>query len=384
MIKKRLATGLAAHLDNARAIARFARDAGHDVDEQALLGELAEAVGPFLEQFRQEADLDPDAELAKDVGLIPDWIANPRRGLELGRFLMEAARQDLCFDEILGEMDYHGEGAAMHDGNTPVIPLLTRVVARADAEVFLPDEEAQEGSERRGSIHLFARQKLRSVGLAHCIVCQKVGLGIVPDEERRGGLRMVFTLDPVTYVGLPIESGNDASWMTRVYSKTLVHNAIPIPGRPARAGDDGHWFETLWPERYLCPEFEAFVGRVYNDDQGWDEEQLWSRRWLPVTPETCALILGEANRHLIEVWRTFGELVEETTMPEVAVTDTGIESRAVRDRFAALLYATEEPSVAGLLMTEAEKRTDAFERFTIKTATGERRRKLAFRARMRR
>lgn len=382
-VEKRLATGLAAHVDNVRAVARHAREAGHEVDEAALLAELAEAVGPFLEQFREEADHDTDAELARDVGLIPAWISDPRRGLELARFLFEAGRQDLCFDVATSEMDYHGEGAMMHDGNTPVIPLLTRVVARADAEIFAPDPDAAEPQKREGTLDFVRGPKLNSVGKSHCIVCQRVGLGIAPDRDRRGGLRMVFTLDPVTYVGLPAEEGDGRSWMHRGYSKTLESPGIPVPGRRERAGDGTHWFATAWPEGYLCPEYETFVDEVYNDDHGWDEERLWSRRWLPVTAETCALMFDEANRRIIEVWSSFGDLVEESVMPRVAVTDTGVESRTVRDRFTALLYASEEPSAAGLILKEAERRTDALERFTVKTATGERRRKLAFRARMR-
>jgi hypothetical protein len=56
----------------------------------------------------------------------------------------------------------------------------------------------------------------------------------------------------------------------------------------------------------------------------------------------------------------------------------------VRARFAALLYAEGESSVAGLLRPEAEKRAEALDAFIMKSATGLRRRKLDFRARMRR
>ncbi|MGU3557964.1 hypothetical protein [Methylobacterium radiotolerans] len=384
LITKRLATGLSAHLDNVRAISRHAREAGHEVDERTLFAELAEAVGPFLEQFRVETELDADAELARDIGLIPAWISDPRRGLELGRFLFEADRQDLCFDATTGEMDYKGEGARMHDGNMPVIPLLTRAVASAEAEIFVRDPDAIEPDDKVGILAFAREPKLKAVGRSNCIICQKVGLGIAPDRDRRGGLRVVFTLDPVTYVGLPVEERNGPTWMQRGYSKTLECAGIPIPGRRERVGDGIHWFTTQQPDRYLCREFETFVDRVYDDEHGWDEEQLWLQRWLPVTTETCAQIFDESNRRLIEAWRSFGDLVEDTVMPDVAVTDTGVESRTIRDRFAALLYASEEPSAAGLLLKEAELRTEALDRFTVRTATGERRLKLAYRARMRR
>ncbi len=62
-VTKRLATGIGAHVDHVKAVARHARQKGHAVDEAALLAELAEAVGTFLEPFRAEPELDPDASL---------------------------------------------------------------------------------------------------------------------------------------------------------------------------------------------------------------------------------------------------------------------------------------------------------------------------------
>lgn len=52
-------------------------------------------------------------------------------------------------------------------------------------------------------------------------------------------------------------------------------------------------------------------------------------------------------------------------------------------RSSALLYADGEPSMPSLLHAEADRRTDALEAFRLKSATGKRRRKLAFRVRMR-
>lgn len=71
-------------------------------------------------------------------------------------------------------------------------------------------------------------------------------------------------------------------------------------------------------------------------------------------------------------------------LPRDAEDDAGVVSRTVRARFAALLYADAEPSVAGLLKREAEQRAEALAAFLMKSATGLRRRKLEFRARMRR
>lgn len=129
-VTKRLATGIDAHLASVKAIARFAREAGHQVDEEALLGELAEAAAGFLEAFRGEPELDPDAELAQDVNRIADYLGSPRRGFELARFLAEAGRRRLGYDTETGTMEYEGgsgfplprqraDGAAVHPCRRP-------------------------------------------------------------------------------------------------------------------------------------------------------------------------------------------------------------------------------------------------------------------------
>lgn len=55
-------------------------------------------------------------------------------------------------------------------------------------------------------------------------------------------------------------------------------------------------------------------------------------------------------------------------------------SRTIRDRFSALLYAEAGPTAAGLLEAAATRRTEAFDALLLKSDTGLRRRKLAFRA----
>lgn len=378
-VTKRLATGIDAHLANVRAVARFAREAGHEVDEEALLGELAEAVATFLEPFRGEPELDPDAELARDVNRIAAYLESPRRGFELARFLAEARRQDLVFDPATGEVSFHGEGAYMHDGNTPVIPLLTRLVAQAEVSVW--SGEWDEGGE--GTL-LIGRPKLTSAGRTHCAICEEVGLGVVPDPDRRGGLRMVFTLDPVTYVGEPGEAATGEHWASAGYDRFLRVAGYPNPGERERLGKDDYWFEAASPHRYECEEFRAFYGRLLAEMEPGDEERLWFRRYLPVTPETCRLLLVDDERTAFWTLRSFAEIPERSAMPPEAEDDAGVTSRTVRNRFATLLYAEAGPTVAGLLEAEAARRAEALDAFLLKSATGSRRRKLAFRARMRR
>lgn len=378
VVRKRLATGIDAHLASVKAIARFAREAGHPVDEEALLGELAEAVTGFLEQFRGEPELDADAELARDVNRIAEYLGSPRRGFELGRFLAEAGRQDLVFDAETGGMNHEGPAAYMHDGNTPTIPLLTRVVAHAEVSVSKGEWEA--GGE---DTLLFARPKLTPAGRTHCAVCEEVGLGVVPDPDRRGGLRMVFTLDPVTYVGEPGDGATGEHWNTVGYDRFLRVSGYPNPGEQERLGKDDYWFEAASPDRYECEEFRAYYGRLLAEMEPGDEERLWFRRHLSVTPETCRLLLVNDDRTAFWILRSFSDITERSVMPPEAEDDAGVTSRTVRDRFSALLYAEAGPTAAGLLEAEAARRTEALDAFLLKSATGLRRRKLAFRARMR-
>ncbi|KQP42575.1 hypothetical protein ASF49_01640 [Methylobacterium sp. Leaf104] len=379
-VTKRLATGIGAHVDHVRAIARHARAAGRPVDEAVLFDELAAAVGAFLEPFRREPELEPDAELAEDINRIGEHLSNPRRTFELARFFAEARRQALGFDEKAGEMVFHGPAAHLHDdGNTPAIPLLTRMVAYAEAAISRGEWE-----EDTGSILSFARPKLTPLGRTHCVICQEVGLGVVADPDRRGSLRMVFTLDPVTYVGEPGPPAAGKDWDKAGYSRFLRFGAYPTPADVDRLADGGYHFEAGMPERYECEDFRTFYAQVVADDDPGDHERLWMRRHLPVTPETCRLLLVDDDRTAFDLWRTFAEIPERTVLPRDAEDDAGVVSRSVRARFSALLYADASPTVAGLLGTEAKRRTDALEEFVSKAATGLKRRKLQFRARMRR
>lgn len=102
-----------------------------------------------------------------------------------------------------------------------------------------------------------------------------------------------------------------------------------------------------------------------------------------MTPETCRLLLANDDRTAFWVLRNFSDITERSVMRPEAEDDAEVTSRTVRDRFSALLYAEVGPTAAGLLETEAARRTEALNAFQLRSATGLRRRKLAFRARMR-
>lgn len=230
----------------------------------------------------------------------------------------------------------------------------------------------------------FARPKLMPLGRTHCVICQEVGLGVVADPDRRGGLRMVFTLDPATYVGEPGAAADGDAWDTVGYTRFLRLGAYPTPGDLNCLSDGGLYFEAGPPERFHCEEFRASHGQVVAGREPGDDDPIWMRWHLPVTPETCRMLLVDDKRTAFDVWRSFAEIPERTVLPRDAEDDANVVSRTLRARFAALLYTEAEPSVASLLAAEAERRTVALDVFLAKSATGLRRRKLEFRARMRR
>ena len=96
------------------------------------------------------------------------------------------------------------------------------------------------------------------------------------------------------------------------------------------------------------------------------------------------MLLPDDDRIAFDIWRSFAEIPEPSVLPRDAEDDAGVVSRTMRARFAALLYADAEPSAAGLLRADAGRRCEALDAFLMKSATGLRRRKLEFRARMRR
>lgn len=364
-------------------VTKFDLSDGHAVDDAMLLRELADVVDGFLEQFRMESAIDPDAELARDIALVARWLSHPSREFELSRYLVGSREQDLDYRVREGEMVSLGPDASdFAFGLIPQVPLLTRIVAWAEAEVSVRENVPPSKSEAPWDVSmLFDRPVLKSLGRSTCILCEKVGLGVTVDQ---GDLRMVFTLAPVAYAGVPLDGPNDADWQTKGTGEELEYHAIPIPGRPELTADGRHWIDVKWPERFACPRFEAYLTSLCDDDAGWDEASLHTERHLPVTAETCREFLLGGEWGNFEIARTFMGLTWETVLPTSSLSDAGVESRMVRDRFAALLYAETEPSVAGLLEAEAEKRTQAYDAFLLKAATGERRRKLAFRSRMRR
>lgn len=382
---RRFAGRIGAYLDNVRAIARHARNAGHDVQEATLLAELAEVTGAFLEHFRDGQEHDPDAELASDLNLVSSWLASPRRGYELARFLAEAGRRQLAYDARAGAMEYEGDLAFLGSGNEPVIPLFTRVVGHARAEVFqAAGQEAPQDVE--GEVLAGWKPVLEPVGSSNCIVCQKVGLGVRLAPGGQGRLEMAFTLDPVTYVSEPggvSEKPGGLLWATFGHGMFLELARYPELGRREPLDEHGHWLEAS-DVRYDCPRFEALHRRVLDSDHHHDEFGLQLRSHAPVTPEICQLLLAGRNGGGHLMWRALARVDEGSLLPEEVTDDAGMVSGLLRDRLAAFLYAEVEPSVVGLLDAEAEKRADALDAFLMRSATGQRRRKHAFRARMRR
>ncbi len=101
-----------------------------------------------------------------------------------------------------------------------------------------------------------------------------------------------------------------------------------------------------------------------------------------LVPVGCSWV--DDDRTAFGIWCFFAEIPERSVLLRDAEDDDGVVSRIVRARFPALLYADAKPSAAGLLGGEAGRQCEALDALLLKSATGLRRRKMEFRARMRR
>jgi hypothetical protein len=373
--KHNIIRNLSAHVTSVRLIARHAEKAGHDVAEIDLLDELAAAVPEFLEQFRLEQAVDEHVEVAADLGSIADWLASPHREIELVRFFNESDRQRVVFNPNSGVMEYEGYEGDVSDWNTPCVPLMLRVVAQADVEYRVVDPDL-EPRMRIGDIVI--EPGTRPIGRSHGLLAYKVGLGVLPDEKQRGAC-MAFTLDPVTYVAAPPPEGQQ--WNLQ-YSEL---HGFPIPGRIHGFGGKTPYVLFDGKMTPYCPLFAQHWNDVWDDDRGPEERELYTRRWIEVTPEHCRILLDEGNRSRVDQMLTFSGIKEESVLPQDVLLEGGVESTLIRDRLKQVLYAAPgEPSLADLLLEEATKRCRALEGHILRSASGERLRKLAFRSRMRR
>ncbi|GLS45896.1 hypothetical protein [Methylobacterium brachythecii] len=379
-----LAKGICAHVGNVRAVALAARAAGREVDEDSMMAELAEAVGGYLDQFREKVEREPHAEIAEDGSSIATWLGKASRRFELARCLAGADRLDLDFDRSTGEMSHVGRDVGAYAyGVMPWVPIRTRAVAEGDCVVHRRDE-AERMEEARakeeGSFLFFPSPRMHEVGRENAVICEKVGLGV--NLERGKGLRMTFTIDHVVYAGTSFAE----DWASEhpQLPRHLECAGIPERGNASAASDGIHYVEITSPLRNACPDFRAYVTEAFGEDSAMGiGEARYCRRFLPVTPETCRLLLDGGDRDALFAWRHFADLREETVLPLSAINDEGIESWLIQDRFAELLYDRSETGLAGLLQAEAVRRVEAYEAFLLNSESGEQRRKLEFRARMR-
>ena len=104
---------------------------------------------------------------------------------------------------------------------------------------------------------------------------------MVADPDRRGGLRMVFTLDPVTYVGEPGPVAEGDAWDKAGYARFLRFGAYLTPGDVDRLAEGGLFFEAAAPDQYDCGEFWAFYEQMVAEWEPGDEERLWGAGTCP-------------------------------------------------------------------------------------------------------
>jgi hypothetical protein len=373
--QRRLHKALAAHVDSVRRICRHAAQAGHAVDEMTLLDELAKAVPDFLEKFREREAVDPDEELANDINRVAAWLASPHRDVEIPRFFEEAERERVAFDPNRGGMTFEGPFGENAGSNIPLVPLLIRVVATGTAELFDRDAEAAPPADDS----LFAEPALKPIGTTRCVMAYKIGLGVFPGAYPRR-LEIAFTLDPVTYVGEAPDHHDD--WLM-TWARLTERAGHPWRGSRELLPDSERWFR-IQEVRYACDEFEAYEKEVYATDEGaFDDERLIMRRRLEITGAECRRLLDEDQRRASEGVFVFSDLKEASVLPRTARRESGEDSEVLRHRLEAALYASAEPSIAGLLLEEARRRIEAMEEYKLRHASGEQQRKVDFRRRMR-
>lgn len=376
------AKGIGAHVENVRSIATAACTNGHEVDEGLLLGELAEAVESFLDQFRDTVQ-DPDVELSEDIARMGPWLAKPGRRFELVRCLAEARRLDLDFDPATGTMSHVGRDVSDYAYDVmPWVPLRTRAVAEADCIVSVRDEaeRLQEAAAMaEDKVCFFLKPKLEEISRERAVVCEKVGLGVMLDGGR--GLRLTLTVDHVVYAGTSFRDEDGRGSGLAAY---LECRGIPELGEGRLATDDVHYLTVVAPMKAWCPDFRAYAEAALAGFGSRDAaEAIFGRRLMPVTPENCRMLLDGGDRDPFMPWRYFSDIKEESVLPSSAINDEGCETWLVRDRFAEALYDPGKAGLTALLEAESEKRAKAFEAYQIASESGVRRRKLEFRARMR-
>ncbi|KQQ14597.1 protein of unknown function [Methylorubrum extorquens] len=113
--------------------------------------------------------------------------------------------------------------------------------------------------------------------------------------------------------------------------------------------DGGLYFKAASPKRFDCEDFRAFYdGLVANREPG-DDDPLWMRQHLPVTPETCRMLLVNDERTAFGIWRSFAELPEPSVLPRDAEDDVG-PGRGSREpgHEAAVVPVGDGPTVAAV------------------------------------
>jgi hypothetical protein len=377
---RRLNLNVGAHLESVRMVARAASGGGDPPDVTSLLDELAEAIPEFLEPFREE-ERDPDEEIAEDLLRIGAWLQSPRRPHDLKRFLETARAESLGYDPSTDEMTYDVLLGQNEDDSAPVLPLFSRVVAVGTAELLTPDPAYAPPPGASLTRVPFDDTPLKSLGTTRIAMVHKVGLTVVPWPDKRR-LEPVFTIDQVTYVGAePTPSTPGGSLfgdLTEVAGHIRWRQTEYLPESDTRFRL--HAIADSTPDH---DDFLHFRGEWANSIVSVDEP-CGHRRWRRITPGECRLLLDEEPRRRHAAWFVFGDLKEDGILPRAAPLEGGEESTALRDRLKAALYADGERGLAEMLLAEAGKRERAHERHRLRAASSEQRRKLAFRARMRR
>ena len=153
-------------------------------------------------------------------------------------------------------------------------------------------------------------------------------------------------------------------------------------GPPVR-GPGGCRCKVMAPDRYLCPEFEAFVQDDFDADGGRFPNRPDQRRFVMITAEECRRLFGPESSRQWETAAVARGMPSQGNLSDSVALDGDRSSNDIHERLKSLLYAAKEPTLAGLLLEAIKVRVTALNDFLASVAHDERRRKLAFRDRMR-
>jgi len=265
---------------------------GAAVDQAALLDELADAFADFLGPFVPVVERTAFEKVAGHLNLLGSYFGKPRRGpggtmVGLPRYWESCERGSLAYCASKDAMGFVGMGPRENrTGNLPTIHLLPRVVGRVSVPCTIP-REVETGV---GVAPLFGEAERHLIGRVKADLLYGVSLALTPGRGGRGSAS--FLLEPWTAIVRGPRSkvrAEDGGVLILTDPAEIMVRGFPF-GRLAAEDDEGRFvIEDDGLVEARCPDFKRWIAR---SDEAGDPDMIGSPRALPVTLETCEMLLG--------------------------------------------------------------------------------------------